>query len=77
MRKMHAVYLLLVIASLTLALAGGAWAVEYLPDKEGVAEIKMIHNGVWVLIAKREEAYPDAAECDKQAWAASLTFEIH
>ncbi len=46
-------------------------------DKEGVAEIRMIHNGVWVLIAKREEAYPDAAECDKQAWAASLTFEIH
>jgi uncharacterized GH25 family protein len=45
-------------------------------DKEGVAQIKMIHNGVWVLIAKQEEAYPDTAECDKQAWAASLTFEI-
>jgi uncharacterized GH25 family protein len=45
-------------------------------DKEGVARIKMIHNGAWVLIAKHEEAYPDTAECDKQAWAATLTFEI-
>lgn len=45
-------------------------------DKEGIAAIKMIHDGVWVLIAKQEEAYPDAAECDKQAWAASLTFQI-
>jgi len=38
MRKIHAINLLLVLASLTLALGGGAWAVEYLPDKEGVAE---------------------------------------
>jgi hypothetical protein len=38
MRKIHAVNLLVVVASLTLALGGGAWAVEYLPDKEGVAE---------------------------------------
>ncbi|MFW9997290.1 MAG: DUF4198 domain-containing protein [Candidatus Odinarchaeota archaeon] len=45
-------------------------------DKEGIARIKMIHDGAWVLIAKHEEAYPDTAECDKQAWAASLTFEI-
>ena len=45
-------------------------------DKEGVARIKMIHGGAWVLIAKHEEAYPDTAECDKQVWAASLTFEI-
>jgi len=45
-------------------------------DKDGIAEIKMIHNGVWLLIVKQEEAYPDSAECDKQAWAASLTFEI-
>jgi uncharacterized GH25 family protein len=45
-------------------------------DKEGVARIKLIHGGAWVLIAKHEEAYPDTAECDKQAWAATLTFEI-
>lgn len=45
-------------------------------DKNGVAKIKMIHDGVWLLIARQEQAYPDAAECDKQRWAASLTFEI-
>lgn len=45
-------------------------------NKEGVAEIKMIHDGAWLLIAKQEEAYPDAAECDLKSWAASLTFEI-
>jgi uncharacterized GH25 family protein len=45
-------------------------------DKEGIARIKLIHDGAWVLIAKQEEAYPDTTECDKRAWAASLTFEI-
>lgn len=45
-------------------------------DKEGIAQIKMLHDGAWVLIAKQEEAYPDTAQCDKRAWAASLTFEI-
>jgi uncharacterized GH25 family protein len=56
--------------------SGDAFAYTTRTDKEGVARIKMIHDGVWVLIAKHEEAYPDTAECDKQAWAASLTFEI-
>ncbi|BBO75323.1 ABC transporter [Desulfosarcina widdelii] len=45
-------------------------------NKEGIAEIKMIHDGVWVLIVKAEDNYPDANECDKQRWAASLTFEV-
>jgi uncharacterized GH25 family protein len=45
-------------------------------NKEGIADIKMIHNGAWVLIVKQEEAYPDAAECDKRTVSASLTFEI-
>jgi uncharacterized GH25 family protein len=56
--------------------SGDAFAYTTRTDKEGVARIKMIHGGVWVLIAKQEDAYPDTAECDKQAWAASLTFEI-
>jgi uncharacterized GH25 family protein len=55
---------------------GDTFAFTTRTDKKGVARIKMIHDGVWVLIAKHEEAYPDTAECDKQAWAATLTFEI-
>ena len=46
-------------------------------NKDGIAEIKMIHDGAWILIVKAEENYPDLTECDKQRWAASLTFEIH
>ena len=45
-------------------------------DKDGLAEIKIVQDGVWVLIAKAEENYPDASECDKQRWAASLTFKV-
>jgi len=45
-------------------------------DKEGVAQIKMLHNGDWLLLAKMEEGYPDAAVCDLKSWAASLTFAI-
>ena len=45
-------------------------------NKEGIAEIKMLHNGAWVLIVKEVQPYADATECDKQTWAASLTFEI-
>jgi uncharacterized GH25 family protein len=56
--------------------SGDAFAYTTRTDKEGIAAIKMIHDGIWVLIAKQEEAYPDTAECDKRAWAASLTFEI-
>jgi uncharacterized GH25 family protein len=45
-------------------------------DKEGVARIKMIHDGKWLLLARQEETYPDTAECDLKSWAASLTFSI-
>ncbi len=46
-------------------------------DKEGVANIKLIHDGTWVLIAKVEEPYPDTSVCDMQRWAASLTFYVN
>ncbi len=45
-------------------------------DKEGVANIKLIHKGTWLLIAKVEEPYPDTSVCDSQRWATSLTFYI-
>lgn len=46
-------------------------------DKQGIAKIKLIHDGTWVLIAKIEEPYPDSAVCDTQRWAASLTFYVN
>jgi uncharacterized GH25 family protein len=56
--------------------AANTFAYTTRTDKDGIAEIKMIHKGTWLLIVKAEESYADTTECDKQSWAASLTFEI-
>ncbi|BBO89596.1 DUF4198 domain-containing protein [Desulfosarcina ovata] len=56
--------------------AANTFAYATRTDKDGVAEVKMIHDGVWLLIVKAEDSYPDAAKCDQQRWAASLTFEV-
>lgn len=45
-------------------------------DKEGIAGIRLIHDGIWLLIAKHEEPYPDTSVCDVQRLAASLTFNV-
>ena len=45
-------------------------------NKEGVAVIKMLTAGAWLVTTHQEEAYPDASECDYYKLAASLTFEI-
>lgn len=45
-------------------------------DKEGVAQIQLIHSGAWLLLAKDEADYPDKAECDMKTSAASLTFLV-
>lgn len=45
-------------------------------DKEGVAKIRIIKGGVWLLLAKEEMHYPDASVCDKLSYAASLTFQV-
>jgi hypothetical protein len=39
--------------------------------------IKMIHNGAWVLIVKREQAYADAAECNKHNFKKDMGNEIN
>jgi len=43
-------------------------------NKEGIAKLRMIGSGVWLLVVKMDSAYPDAAVCDKKALAATLTF---
>lgn len=45
-------------------------------DKDGIAKIKMIKTGIWLLIVKHETPYPDLAVCDKQTYTAVLTFQI-
>ncbi len=45
-------------------------------NTEGIAEIKLIHSGTWLLVAKHQEAYPDNEVCDTISKAASLTFNV-
>jgi len=45
-------------------------------DKEGVAKIRLIKSGTWLLVVKQEMPYPDKAECDKKSCAATLTFHV-
>jgi uncharacterized GH25 family protein len=52
----------------------GTFAYTTTTNKEGIAKIKIIKSGTWLLLAKREQNYKDPAVCDKQAFAGSLTF---
>ena len=45
-------------------------------DKEGIAKVKMIKAGTWLILAKQEMSYSDPAVCDKLSYAASLTFQV-
>jgi uncharacterized GH25 family protein len=45
-------------------------------DKKGIAKIKILKSGVWLLIVKHEISYPDPKECDKISCSSALTFEV-
>lgn len=54
----------------------GTFAYTTSTDKDGIAKIKLINEGTWLLLVKEEMAYPDTTVCDKQSRAASLTFQV-
>ncbi|MBI5522256.1 MAG: DUF4198 domain-containing protein [Desulfarculus sp.] len=55
---------------------GSAYAFAAHTDKEGKTMVKVWHAGLWLVVAKHEVAFKDAAQCDKDMHAATLTFEI-
>jgi uncharacterized GH25 family protein len=54
----------------------GTFAYTTSTNKDGIAKIKLIKGGTWLLLAKKEQPYKDPALCDKQAYAGSLTFRV-
>ena len=45
-------------------------------NKEGMAKIKIIKSGIWLVIVKHKVPYPDPAECDTISCSSALTFEV-
>jgi uncharacterized GH25 family protein len=54
----------------------GTFAYTTSTDKDGIAKIKLIKNGLWLLLAKEESGYSDPSVCDKAAKSGSLTFLV-
>jgi uncharacterized GH25 family protein len=54
----------------------GTFAYSTNTNKEGVARIKLIHNGPWLLLVKQKNAYPDTTVCDAKSYSSSLTFNV-
>jgi uncharacterized GH25 family protein len=54
----------------------GAWAYATKTNKDGVARIKMIHSGIWLIKVSHKKPYPDTRECDQYSYTATLTFQM-
>jgi len=46
------------------------------PDKDGLAKIKILQKGTWLIYAPQELKYPNPEEADKYSYTDTLTFEI-
>lgn len=53
-----------------------AYAYATKTDKTGLAKIKMLQSGVWLITTSLKEHYPDSTECDEYSFKSTLTFEI-
>ena len=45
-------------------------------DPQGIAKIKILKSGVWFLVTKIKEPYPDREVCDQYNLSSSMTFEV-
>jgi uncharacterized GH25 family protein len=44
--------------------------------RDGVAMLRILHNGPWLVKVNVKEPYPDPKECDQTSYTSVLTFEI-
>lgn len=54
----------------------GTYAYSTSTNGEGIAKVKLIHNGPWLLLVKQKEAYPDTRVCDVRSYSSALTFNV-
>ena len=54
----------------------GTFAYSTSSNKEGIAKVKLIHSGPWLLLVKQKNAYPDTTVCDIKSYSSSLTFNV-
>ncbi len=54
----------------------GTFAYSTTTNKEGIAKVKLIHNGPWLLLVKQKSAYPDTTVCDAKSYSSALTFSV-
>jgi uncharacterized GH25 family protein len=54
----------------------GTFAYSTSTNKEGIAKIKLIHDGTWLLLVKQKSDYPDTTVCDSKSFSAALTFNV-
>lgn len=45
-------------------------------DKEGIAKIKILKSGIWLVKASDKIPYPDTKEADNYSFTSTLTFEV-
>lgn len=45
-------------------------------NKKGIAEIKILKSGIWLIKVDHKVPYPNPEECDEYYYCATLTFEV-
>jgi len=54
--------------------ADGAYAYSVGTDDDGIASIRLLDRGRWLIRARAENAYPDPKVCDVEAFTGTLSF---
>ncbi len=52
------------------------WAYTTSTNKDGIAKIKLLHDGAWLLMAKQKLDYPDKSVADKLSYSSALSFKV-